>query len=321
MGHKTNLPAAGNESPRRGDRVAAKHIQSLTNQVKRLSRRGQESYASAFPNVIQPFMPTVQRDPSDSSKYLISITRGIVIESKIVGDFAVVEHIPENMLDAEDKPIWHPIDSGECLYIQVDVGAEGEIQEPVNVIIDSDDKEGVHYIPKMFLYGGRAGTHYFKICKFTVEDGLELFCAGNNIHHYPERMAFESMDVSGDIYPVGKTYLPDEDLIQFRPLLQLDGDGETIINPFTGAEEDADSIDFKRIKHLSTSNQITVSSEGNSILIRGNNNNGTLTHQDCEDPPTSTVLLEWMDGLIISSSATFVAGCGGGSSSGGGGMV
>lgn len=314
MGHKTNLPAAGNESPRRGDRVAAKHLQDLTKQVKRLSRQGRENYASAFPNIKLPFMPRTRRNPANSSAWQISVTKGYVIESMLVGDTAIISHMPDGIVDNAGEVIWHDIQNGESLYVKVATNIEGSIERTPIVEVDADDITGGHYLPEVFDYPGNIGEHNYKICRFVTPEDIELFCAGSHIFYYDERVTMINLEAEGDCYEVGKTYNEVIDRVEFRKLKQLSGEGSPVIK-----DQNDETINFKRIKPRTSPSQINVTDEGDEIKIHGNGNSGTLTHVPCEGG-AGTVILEWDDGLIISPSASFTAGCSTTGSGGGGGI-
>jgi hypothetical protein len=110
----------------------------------------------------------------------------------------------------------------------------------------------------------------------------------------------------GTNYRIGKDYDDSADTVGFRSLMQLTGDGATIIKPY-GESGAGNTINFRRIKEKASPARIQVTTEGDAIKIHGNGVSGTLTHVTCEG--TSTVILEWDDGLIISGSASFTAGC------------
>jgi hypothetical protein len=113
----------------------------------------------------------------------------------------------------------------------------------------------------------------------------------------------ENLEAEGDCYEVGKTYNEASDKVEFRKLKQLDGEGVTLIKDQTD-----ETINFRRIKDKTSPKRIQVTQEGDAILVRGNDNSGTLTHIPCTGG-AGTVILEWDDGLIISPSASFTAGC------------
>ena len=306
MANKTNIPT-NPQAPKRGDRVKAKDIQELAKQIKRVSRAGRENYVGAFYRAPDaPFTPKLRGKKDDPQAYEIALSKGYVIERRIPDGNALIYHFPTGLVDEEDKPIYQAISDGQAIYIKVLVKKDGTIEEEPSVLVAEDELAGAHYKPKVFDFDGADGEHNYKIAVFEIVDSkprLKLYGAGDNIDHYDERVTMENLEAEGDCYEVGKTYNEAADKVEFRKLKQLDGEGVTLIKDQTD-----ETINFRRIKDKTSPKRIQVTQEGDAILVRGNDNIGTLTHIPCTGG-SGTVILEWDDGLIISGSASFTAGC------------
>ena len=319
MGNKTNIPT-NPQAPKRGDRVKAKDIQQLAAQVKRLSRAGRENYAGAFYRAPDsPFMPKLRGKKDDPQAYEIALAKGYVVERRIPDSNALIYHFPTGLVDDDDKPIYQAISDGQAIYIKVLVKKDGTIEEEPSVLVAEDELAGAHYKPKIFDFDGADGEHNYKIAVFEIVDSkprLKLYGAGDNIDHYDERVTMENLEPEdeSDCYEVGKTYNEAADKVEFRKLKQLDGDGSPIIK-----DQNDETINFRRIKEKTSPAQIQVTTEGNAIKIHGNGKMGSLTHVTCEG--TETTILEWDDGLILTTGeVSFTAGCSSTGSGGGGGM-
>lgn len=306
MANKTNIPT-NPQAPKRGDRVKAKDIQELAKQIKRVSRAGREKYVGAFYRAPDaPFTPKLRGKKDDPQAYEIALSKGYVIERRIPDGNALIYHFPTGLVDEEDKLIYHGISEGQAIYVKVLVKKDGTIEEEPTVLVAEDELAGAHYKPKVFDFDGADGEHNYKIAVFEIVDSkprLKLYGAGDNIDHYDERVTMENLEAEGDCYEVGKTYNEAADKVEFRKLKQLDGEGVTLIKDQTD-----ETINFRRIKDKTSPKRIQVTQEGDAILVRGNDNSGTLTHIPCTGG-AGTVILEWDDGLIISGSASFTAGC------------
>jgi len=254
-----------------------------------------------------PFMPILKAEKGEGGfTYKIALSKGYVVERRIPDGQALIYHFPTELVDEDDNPIYHDITDGQAIYIKVLVKKDGTIEEEPTVLVGEDELAGAHYKPKIFDFDGADGEHNYKIAVFEMVDSkprLKLYGAGDNIDHYDERVTMENLEAEGDCYEVGKTYNEASDKVEFRKLKQLDGEGVTLIKDQTD-----ETINFRRIKDKTSPKRIQVTQEGDAILVRGNDNSGTLTHIPCTGG-AGTVILEWDDGLIISASASFTAGC------------
>jgi hypothetical protein len=294
---------------RAGDEISARLFNQLIMAMKRLSDRTpvESNNGKGSKGSSAPFMPILKAEKGEGGfTYKIALSKGYVIERRIPDDQALIYHFPTELVDEDDNPIYHDITDGQAIYVKVLVKKDGTIEEEPSVLVGEDELAGAHYKPKIFDFDGADGEHNYKIAVFEIVDSkprLKLYGAGDNIDHYDERVTMENLEAEGDCYEVGKTYNEASDKVEFRKLKQLDGEGVTLIKDQTD-----ETINFRRIKDKTSPKRIQVTQEGDAILVRGNDNSGTLTHIPCTGG-AGTVILEWDDGLIISASASFTAGC------------
>jgi len=294
---------------RAGDEISARLFNQLIMAMKRLSDRTpvESTNGKGSKGSSAPFMPILKAEKGEGGfTYKIALSKGYVIERRIPDDQALIYHFPTELVDEDDNPIYHDITDGQAIYVKVLVKKDGTIEEEPTVLVGEDELAGAHYKPKIFDFDGADGEHNYKIAVFEIVDSkprLKLYGAGDNIDHYDERVTMENLEAEGDCYEVGKTYNEASDKVEFRKLKQLDGEGVTLIKDQTD-----ETINFRRIKDKTSPKRIQVTQEGDAILVRGNDNSGTLTHIPCTGG-AGTVILEWDDGLIISASASFTAGC------------
>jgi len=285
-----------------------------------------------------PFTPTLKVETvgegeSEVKKYFVRVSDGYLVDHVLPDEKSLLYIYPEGIKDDDNKPVWHEIEDGQCLYLSFSVSITGAVdvaESAPTIRVDEDDIENEHYRPTIFTEGG-GGLSMYKLLKFTLPDDVpkfEYFLVGDNVHHWRERLTMRNIDEDpldndsmGDRRPVGDRYDHDEDCAYFKYLVQLTGDtdGVPIIKPLPDGltVDDVGYIPFRQIKDLGeTSRQIQVSAEptDGAITIRGNDVSGSLIQEDCDGNPTT--LIEWADGLITTTGAvTFVAGCDG---SGGG---
>jgi hypothetical protein len=301
MSKKTILPTSI-KTPKRGDRVKAKDIQELAKQIKRVTRSGRENYVGAFYRAPDaPFTPKLRGKKDDPQAYEIALSKGYVIERRIPDGQALIYHFPTGIVDDEGKAIYHDISEGQAVYVQVQVEDNGTIEFDPIVLVAEDELEGEHFRPEVFDFGGNAGTHNYKIAKFEMvneKPRLKLFCAGDNVDHYDERVGMINVKVeeAGDFYNIGKTYESGDDKIHFRSLQQLDDDGEPIIKAGEESAPELDSIQFRRIKDKGSDAQIHVRDSGNAIMIEGNGVTDSIT-------AANKVSVSVVDGLVTELSA------------------
>lgn len=316
-----DLPIQIPQRVRAGDEITAKWANSLVDAIIRLRDRIPVESNSGKRNTCaaMPFMPILKAEKGATDfTYKISLSSGYVVDRMITGDTTPIYHFPTGIVDEFDAIIWHDIEDGQCVYVQVAVGLDGTITTDPTVLIEADELAGEHYRPEVFDFVGNAGEHNYKICRFNIVDGkpkLTLFCAGDNIDHYDERVSMINIDAEGTVYEVGKDYDPTTDKVRLRRLKQLDGEGVPIIK-----DQDDAVINFRRVKQRASPTRIQVTEDGDAILVQGNAAFGTLVHIPCGET-TGTTLLEWDDGLVLTQGeVTFEAGCSTTGSGGGGGM-
>ncbi len=274
-----------------------------------------------------PFRPPEPKAPfwpfliaKSGGLYDIWFWDGYVVERRVkpqtggsppVGLNPIHFHAPSNIYAGSGVNLF-PITEGQAAYVEFDVGMDGEVTGvPEIVIADEDVGEGlVRYYPPIGDYAGQSGRFSYKLCSLIDGGGgdekLKIYLAGDNVHHIIERFAMTNLqNETGVFYNVLKTYIPDDDEVQFRSLEQLGGSGVGVISPTASG---ANTIAFRRVKQReSPSTQVQVSEDSEGILVQGNGVDGTLMWYDCEG--NSLALLTWEDGLITSGSISFTAGC------------
>jgi len=264
--------------------------------------------------VYPPFYPSIKKD---GAAYRVALSKGYVVERRIPDGSALIYHFPTGLVDGDDEPIYHSIADGQAIYVQVQVEDDGKIESDPVVMVAEDELEGEHFRPEVFDFSGTAGTHNYKIAVFEIVDSkprLKLFGAGDNVDHFDERVGMINMEAEGDVFEVGFDYDSSADKVRFRRLKNLDGEGVALIK-----DQVDESINFRKIRGRNSPRRIEVEESGGSIIVKGNNAMGTLSHIGCNEE-IGSLLIEWDDGLIITEGAvTFEAGCP--NSSGGGGMA
>jgi hypothetical protein len=268
-----------------------------------------------------PFMPLIKRE---GITWKAALTPGKVVERLVKGDIALKYHEPSDLID-DNRPVWHAITPGKCLYVKCNVDKDGKITGTPAVSVGDDDMDGPHYKPEGFAFLGAEGEHNYKMFKFTIEldrPKMEIFNSGDDVHHYAERAKWKNREVDGDIRKIGDEYDPEDDIYWLKVIKQLP-EGKPIIMPLQDGEtpDGKKSIDFRGIREKDYEPQIRVKAEADDsvIVIEGNDKDGTLTHEPCEGEE-GAILIEWRDGLIVTEGGiSFVAGCSG--SSGGGGTM
>jgi len=240
---------------------------------------GNSSESKKYP----PFYPYLKRN---GTGYDIAVKTGYVVEHVIAGDSSIKYHLPTGVPTRNNAdPIWKAIEIGQCLYIKCDINEDGEIEGNPALIVGDSGLEGEHYRPEVFDFGGNSGISYYKLCQL-VSDGpgvsIKLFNAGSNVEHYDERVGMENLELpqdidAGSIYRIGKNYDETSDKVQFRTLMQLEGDGEPVIKDEEAATP-LDSIRFRRIVDLGSEAQVHVSNQDGAILVRGNSYPSSVTN-------------------------------------------
>jgi len=297
-----------------GDPITAKWANEIRSAVQGL--RDRQPSTDNGKKILSPkiFQPIVRNSENSETLFEVHVWEGLVIErivSKLSDGLQIKMHEVKNSFDEElGELVWLGINPDQAAYVKFETDLYGKITSEPEIVVDTKDVSQLHYYPLVGDYAGQNGLCYYKICELEVTDKNEAkliyFHMGDHITHYAERVTMRNLsdESSGEVYNVLKTYIPEEDTVDFRSLKQLDGDGVPIIS-----DDGENSIPFRRIKGLgSPDGQVQVTEDGGAILVRGNGIDGTLTWLDCDDAPT--LLLEWKDGLIITAGAQeFKAGC------------
>jgi hypothetical protein len=312
---KSNLPI-GYTPPKRGERIKASDIQGIAKAVKRLTRQGSEGYQTAFPLVETPFGLTIQPEPDDTYKVIVSrgyICERITVEQETENQTRYI--LPEGIALPPEDPIKHEIEVDQAVYVKFSTDKTGKIKDdPLpEIYIGEDTEAGASYYPAIGDYAGQEGEYLYKLAKFEIIDDsprLKLFHSGDHIHHYAERVTMESVPVTGyteDIRRVLKTYEPEADRVVFRSLKQsASAEGVPVIIELEPSETEAtkETVDFVRIAGRDSSSagapeaQIEVVKDGIHARVQGNGKNGKRILRDTDGNIAWEI--EWKDGLIVS---------------------
>lgn len=223
-------------------------------------------------------------------------------EVKIGASFMSVRPRPE--LTLED---------GDFVSVYFSTNEDGHPTSVPVIQTDQTEQDSDHHQPASGAGSGASGYYYIKLFKFTIESGTPkiTYYQQSDIEH---SRLWTGRNVGGARY-IHKEWSGPDDTYDFRTLKQNEPSGRTygkVIVDEVGAEfaDVNDAINFSAIAERLTSPQINVNDDGAGIVtIEGNGNDGSLTHTLC-DETTNDVILTWKDGLITSSSDSFIAGCG-----------
>lgn len=298
-----NTPIKLPEVVKAGDDITAKWANGIRAALKRLRDR-QPVVNGGRPSgkIKRPFWPSYRRSEADPELFEASITIGHVIDRQLKEDPSLRYVKPTGIVDEFDDPIWQSITDGQCIYIRFDCDKKGVIEGEPEMMIGEDDIAHEHWKPEGFQFGGANGEYYYKIAKFVIEDEqpkFEYFHAGENIDHYSERANWKNKepDVDGELRPIGHIYEEEEDTFWLKTLVQLSGDGKSIILPLPDGEtaESLESIQFRRIKQKDYEPQVKVLAEDSdaAITVRGN-------EYDTEESDVRKFNIEVKDGLVVS---------------------
>jgi hypothetical protein len=191
-----------------------------------------------------PFDVKVRRR---ESKYLATVSPGVVCERITTDANAVEQHIPEGIFEDDGITLKeHEVSSGKSIAVKVEVlktgaiGAESESIEAVEIVVVDTGKKSSHYIPHPVgsQADGAVGTMIYELAAF-VEDGKKLVMKptkheGSHIDHFVDLPMFLKEAGEHDIFhhydqPTGiyKTKGLSQDAIDsFASILIRDAGGE-----------------------------------------------------------------------------------------------
>jgi hypothetical protein len=183
----------------------------------------------------------------------------------------IVGEIP---LDADTPPVFTVAD-GDWLYCKVETSDKGIINDTPTVFVDVAAKreDSEHYMPES--PDGEIGLYYYPLASISVETVVDELVPkvkqiqSGTIWQYADLPELKNIGGQREVF---KRLEKEEASYKFRTLHQLEGDGQEIIVPLGEEEEesDKDTIEFRRV-HKGPKDQIQVVTEGNAILVKGNN--------------------------------------------------
>jgi hypothetical protein len=254
-----------------------------------ISSSGGFSYSSPPPAVERdrgqpPF--SVIAIEVDGSRYKVTIKEGWVIDRrpKTADHPHVKFFMPEcggTRLDTRPRP-QISMSIYDILWCRYKTDKAGLVTGTPEIIVDSGDKDGVHYWPKDPEGYGGEGDYYVKLFKLELDDDgfpMVIVYQQSDIEHYAQLWTGENVGGGAGIY---KKHDEAENLYKFR---SVDGRGSyTGDSPNTG-----------------TTAQIKVVTDGDVVRVLGNGKKGSLWYSGFGYPYNPVKILEWNDGLVTTS--------------------
>jgi hypothetical protein len=263
-------------------------------------------------------MPFEIEIEKSGSQYTATVSRGFIVEritNKIQESNQVRYILPQGVTNPGSPSQPHAINPGQAVYVKYSTDNKGKVKDSPQpaIFVDADNSPSQNYYPATGDYAGQEGEYIYKLAKLEITANgvdLQLFHAGDNIHHYAERVTMESVPVTGytdDVRRVLKTYEPEADKVIFRSLKQTTSEeGVPVILELGESETEAtkETIDFARIAGRNVSSgagpsaQIEVLKDGSYIRVQGNGKTGKRTLFDSDGNVAWEI--EWIDGLVVS---------------------
>lgn len=157
-----------------------------------------------------PFWPRFKpAEPTAAKKWVVTISKGIVVDSVTNNGDAVAYHELLDLIDENGQPAEFPINPGEAVYVTYGVEDTGAIltdaETKPRIYIGADGETSEHYDPPVGNEStGTAGNIYRKLAVFDLDgDGMiiaEMFEAGNNIYHWRDLPMFQKAGGTADIF-------------------------------------------------------------------------------------------------------------------------
>ena len=234
----------------------------------------------------QPPFSVIAIEKDGSSSYKVTIQEGWVIERR--AKTADHPHVKFNMpkygetaLDTIPRP-QISMSIYDILWCRYRTDKAGLVTGTPEIIVDSNDKDGIHYWPgdPADEYGGD-GDYYVKLFKLVLDDGCPkvIVYQQSDIEHYAQLWTGENVGGGVGIF---KKHDEDNNTYQFRT---VDGRGG-----YTGDTPDA-----------GVTEQIKVVTDGDLARVIGNGKKGALWYQGFGYPSSPVKILEWDDGLVPTS--------------------
>ena len=153
----------------------------------------------------------------------VLIKEGWVIERKPRAngeDPAVLFHMPEYNEEALNN-IPRPrisMSFGDYLYCKFPTDVQGEVSDTPEIIVSSDDEEGVHYRPEDPEESGVDGDYYVKLFKLENDGGFPRIKVyqQSDIEHWGQLWTGENLGSGARVYKKHEDY---ENVFKFRTII------------------------------------------------------------------------------------------------------
>ena len=238
--------------------------------------------------------PVEAEELNKIGNYKVTIKEGWVIERQpMTGDHPAVKfHMPGydgKALDSIPKPeISMSVD--DILWCRYQTDATGALTGTPEIIVDSSDKDGVHYYPRDPAGSGGEGDCYVKLLKLELDGSSPRVRVyqQSDIEHWAQLWTGENVGYGVEIY---KEHEESVNIYKFR---RVDGRGSYISD----------------MPDAYTTEQIRVVKDNETARVIGNGKTGSRTWRDCDN--NDVFKIEWNDGLITSTGHLYMLfGCDG----------
>lgn len=274
--------------------------------------------------------------------YQVIIKEGWVIERKPKTEDhpAVKFHMPKSgsgedgvTLDTIPRPKIE-MKIGDTLWCKFPTDMMGEITEEPEVVVTSEDEDGIHYEPVDPEGSGVDGEYYVKLFKLEDDDGTPRVKVyqQSDIEHWAQLWTGENLGSGGRVY---KEHKESENIFKFRSVrgdyginetetsdeIELDFRAENVgegcpvwVEPLDGQGQPEDDppdgpAKFRSIDGRESQPQIHVKCEAvnpgdplpETIRVVGNDTDGAIL---LDDDGSVTELARWQDGLVTTPGET-----------------
>ena len=278
----------------------------------------------------------------EGDTYQVIIKEGWVIERKPKTEdhLAVKFHMPKSgsgedgvKLDMIPRPKIE-MKIGDTLWCKFQTDMMGEITEEPEVVVTSEDEDGVHYAPVDPEGSGIDGEYFVKLLKLEDDEGTPKVKVyqQSDIEHWAQLWTGENLGAGAGVY---KEHREAENIFKFRTVrgdygvketeadeeVELDfwgknvGEGKPVwVEPLDGqgdpAEDPTDGpAKFRSLAERLTQPQIRVQCEPENpgdplpetIRIVGNDIDGAIV---LDEDGSTTDLARWSDGLVTTPGET-----------------
>ena len=251
-----------------------------------------------------PFLVFVNQDPPDPEDpeadptYYAVVNEGTLVEISTKGASGpvMIYHKPaNNERDAEGMMPHFTITPGQAVYLKYQTDAVGQVKtasgSAPEIVVDADNKAGVHYYPTIGTYAGQEGTVWRKLATFSIDDGIEKVThveSGHHLEHWRELPKFRKEEGTHDVF--------------YRYNLST---GEYLTKGLSADIEDDDD---------ETETIAITDTFGGDLKFRTNGKTCDIIFEDCDgDPmaeppvsPTQILRLAFVRGLLVGVDETTV---------------